>query len=137
MQPPRVGMYGCFSLRLRRQCRNPSVGRVHYEGGAQSGNNLGSSIPPKVVVADSKVRLGIAIPAIPIIAFPRLLFVFGGLVRAKELFFSQLARPFQWRDRGVCPYTLQVRLIVRSSGGVPLLGRRRARLAGCSYRPHI
>src|SRR5262249_48237922 len=84
-------------LCFRSQWRNSSIGRVHNDRGPPGRYDRCPSIPPKIIVANREVRLRIAVAAVAVSSFTRLLFVFDSFLRREELFVSQFWWTLQWR----------------------------------------
>ena len=98
--------------RLRRQRRDSSVARIDNERRSPGRDDGRPAIPPRGVVADGKVGLGVAVAAVRVVSFPHLLFIFRRFFLREEFFPRKLKRAFERRDWRVGPDALQIRLAV-------------------------
>ena len=105
------------------QRRNSPVARIDNQRRSPGRDNPGAPVPPRGVVADGKVGLGIAVAAIRVVSFPHPFFIIGRFRLREKLFPGELGRAFQRGHGRVGPDALQVPLALECSWRCP--GRRR------------
>jgi hypothetical protein len=122
---------GQLLLPLGGQGRNPAVRRIDNDGGPARFDDLGSRVPPKIVVGAGNVSLGAAVALVAVALPDRLLFVGAGFLLAEEFFPGQVPGALEGRNRHVGPDAVEVGMAIghaRHGRAFPS-GRRRSRLS--------
>src|SRR5262249_18660713 len=94
----------------RRHRRNSPVGWLNVERCPPRLDNLGTAVPPKIVVGSTHVSFRGSVAAIFVVPFDDFLLVCRSFLLGEELLVGEVRRPFYRRNRCEAPRALQVGL---------------------------